>query len=123
MDRSAVLKLISETNTQDSYGVWRKSTSARTVYCQVGSITRSEFYEAGRNGLNPEFMLTMFYPDYEGERICELDGQQYAIYRTYRARNDTIELYVIRKGGTNAAEEDEDADPEEPVVPEEPGNG
>ena len=122
MDRSAVLTLISETNTQDAYGVWRESTSSRTVYCQVGSISRAEFYEAGRNGLNPELRLTMFGPDYEGERICELDGIQYAIYRTYRAKNDQIELYVIRKGGTNADPEPE-PDPVPDVNPEEPGNG
>ena len=105
MDRSAELTLISETKTQDSYGVWRTTTSSKTVYCQVGSVSRAEFYEAGRNGLNPEFRLTMFGPDYEGERICELDGKQYAIYRTYQAKNDMIELYVIRKGGTNGEED------------------
>jgi len=101
MDRSAVLTLIKETQTQDENGVWRTSIDSRDVFCQVDSVSRAEFYEAGRNGLNPEFMLTMFAGDYAGERICELNGQTYSIYRTYLARNDTIELYVIRKGGTN----------------------
>jgi len=51
--------------------------------------------------MNPEYEFTMFEGDYRGERLCIYQGNQYAIYRTYMVRNDTIELYVIRKGGTN----------------------
>lgn len=104
MDRSEVLTLISETQTRDSCGVYRATTtttSSRDVFCQVRSINRQEFFEAGRNGLNPEYEFTVFVGDYEGERLCAYDGQNYAIYRTYLGRNDTIELYAERKGGTN----------------------
>jgi len=101
MDRSEVLTLIGTTRTQDEYGIWRETPTARNVFCQVNSITRSEFFDAGRNGLNPEFMFSMFAGDYEGERTCEYRGQKYSIYRTYLGRNDVIELYAERKGGTN----------------------
>ena len=101
MDRSEVLTLIGTTRTQDEYGIWREAPTARNVFCQVNSITRSEFFDAGRNGLNPEFMFSMFAGDYEGERVCEYRGQKYSIYRTYLGRNDVIELYAERKGGSN----------------------
>jgi len=101
MDRSAVLTLVDESQQQDEYGILRTTTTNRDVYCQVKSIMQSEFYEAGRNGLNPEYEFDMFAGDYEGERTCIYDGQQYGIYRTYITRNDTIELYAERKGGTN----------------------
>lgn len=101
MDRSEVLTLIGTTRTQDEYGIWRETPAARNVFCQVNSITRSEFFDAGRNGLNPEFMFSMFAGDYEGERTCEYRGQKYSIYRTYLGRNDVIELYAERKGGSN----------------------
>lgn len=101
MDRSEVLTLIGTTRTQDEYGIWRETPTARNVFCQVNSITRSEFFDAGRNGLNPEFMFSMFAGDYEGERTCEYRGQKYSIYRTYLGRNDVIELYAERKGGSN----------------------
>lgn len=101
MDRSEVLTLIGTTRTQDEYGIWRETPTERNVFCQVNSITRSEFFDAGRNGLNPEFMFSMFAGDYEGERVCEYRGQKYSIYRTYIARNDVIELYAERKGGSN----------------------
>lgn len=101
MDRSTVISLLAETKTKDEYGVYQTSTTSREVYCQVQSVTRSEFFEAGRNGLNPEYEITMFFGDYEGEKLVEYNGNTYAVYRTYQGRNDTIELYVERKGGTN----------------------
>ena len=101
MDRSEQITLIRETKTQDSNGVWSIAETKRTVFCQVGSITRNEFFEAGRNGLNPEFLFIMFFCDYEGERTVEYKGKRYGIYRTYHGRNDDIELYAERKGGTN----------------------
>lgn len=101
MDRSSVLTLIAETKTQDANGVWNNTETATDVLCQVGSVTRNEFFEAGRNGLNPEFVFTMFFGDYNGERTVEYNGNRYGVYRTYHGRNDTVELYAERKGGTN----------------------
>lgn len=101
MDRSDVINLIATTQTQDEYGVWTSTTTSRQVMCDVSSVTRSEFFEGGRNGLNPEFRMTLFFGDYDGERIVEYKGQTYGVYRTYQGKNDTIELYVERKGGTN----------------------
>lgn len=101
MDRSDVIKLISTTRTQDEYGRWVATSTAKEVFCQVDSITRAEFYEGGRNGLNPEFRFTMFFGDYSGESVVEYAGNTYSVYRTYLRRTDIIELYVERKGGTN----------------------
>ena len=101
MDRSDVITLIKETQTQDAFGVWRPSTTERDVFCQVDSITQSEFFEAGRNGLNPEYRFRIFAGDYDGERTVMFHGLRYGVYRTYMERTDTLELYVERKGGTN----------------------
>lgn len=101
MDRSAVITLIASTKAQNAYGVWTDSLSGRDVYCQVDSVTRSEFFEGGRNGLNPEYRFTMFFADYNGEQLVQYNGKTYSVYRTYHARTDTIELYVERKGGSN----------------------
>lgn len=101
MDRSDVITLIEIAQTQDDYGRWIKAESARDVFVQVDSISLTEFYEAGRNGLNPEFRFRMFAGDYDSETECLYNGARYSIYRTYKNRNDVIELYVERKGGTN----------------------
>lgn len=105
MDRSEVLILLSVTKYQNQFGVWEKTITERKVFCQVDSVTRAEFFEAGRNGLNPEFRFTLFSPDYKGEESCVYKGKSYSIYRTYHARTDEIELYVERKGGTNGQAE------------------
>lgn len=104
MDRSDVCSLLSVTKSQDEFGVWREEITEREVFCSVDSITRAEFFDAGRNGLNPEFRITMFFDDYEGETMLTYNDKSYAVYRTYHAKNDTIELYVERKGGTNGKE-------------------
>ena len=97
-----VVSLVKEESARDEYGVERKTRTAREVFCDVQSATRAEFFGGGRNGLNPEKVLTMFHADYEGETIAEVDGIVYAIYRTFLpSGSDYIELYLERKGGTN----------------------
>jgi len=97
-----VLKLITVTQTQDAYGVWHDTEQSREIYCEVQSVTRSEFFEAGRSGLNPDMQFTVFFADYSGEEIVEYNGERYSVYRTYLTKDDNLELYVERAGGTNA---------------------
>ena len=104
MDRSNVISLVSTNQTQDAFGVWRQTETKRDVFCQVYSVTRAEFFEAGRSGLNPEYRFTLFAGDYNGESIVIFNGKAYSVYRTYHARTDEIELYVERKGGSNGKE-------------------
>lgn len=101
MDRSTPIKLLATQKSQNDYGVWEETQKSRDVFCQVESVTRAEFFEGGRNGLNPEFRMSMFSGDYNGERLLMYNGNTYSIYRTFIAKNDIIELYVERKGGTN----------------------
>lgn len=103
LDRSEVITLVTEVKQQDANGVWKTTTTTRDVFCQVDSVTRAEFFDGGRNGLNPEYRFRMFFGDYAGERTVIYDGKAYGIYRTYHGRNDIIELYAERKGGTNGS--------------------
>lgn len=106
MDRSDIITLYKDTVTYDDYGVPRKTRTGRDVFCKVDSVTRSEFFEAGKSGLNPEYRMTMFFGDYEGESLVGYNGRMYSVYRTYMAKTDIIELYVERKGGTDKAVND-----------------
>lgn len=98
------IRLLSPVDGKDEYGVTRTTYRAKDILCRVDSVTRAEFFDGGRNGLNPSFRITMFHGDYEGESLLEFEGRTYSIYRTYRTDNDYIELYVERKGGTNGKE-------------------
>ena len=105
MDRTVIIKLIKTTYTKDAYGVSKASETAREVMAQLDSVTASEFFEGGRNGLNPEYRFRIFLYDYDDEKIIEYNGKRYAVYRTYEARNDRLDLYAERKGGTNTPPE------------------
>ena len=102
MDRSDVIELIPVTYSKDANGIQRATEGEpREVMCQVDSVSRNEFFEGGRNGLNPEYVFKVFFADYEDERVVEYQNKRYSIYRTYLGRNDMMELYAERKGGTN----------------------
>ena len=104
MDLSNELTLVSYTYEKDSKGVDRKTQSQRTVFCGVESVSASEFFAANAAGLKPELRFTMFRFDYEGEEECIFEDEYYSIYRTYRVKNDRIELYAQKKVGVNGVQ-------------------
>lgn len=93
-----VLTLIAQTISTDQYGNEVATEVEKQVFCEVDSITQTEFYQAANTELNPEYKFTIFFGDYDGQPIVEYNGVRYAIYRTYRA-DDNLELYVERKIG------------------------
>lgn len=99
MDRSAKIKLISVTHTQDALKVWTDTPKEREVFCEVSSVSQSEWFEGGRTGLNPALRFRMFAPDYQGEKTLKYNGTEYTIYRTYVDRNETIDLYTEQRKG------------------------
>lgn len=99
MDRSIVIYLVSNNKKQNEYGVWEDDTTKRKVFAEVTSVGQSEWFEGGRNGLNPELRFRMFRYDYKGESLVEYNGITYSIYRTYIDRNEIIELYCEKREG------------------------
>lgn len=99
MNRSELAYLVVEEYTQNDYGVMEKTTTKHPVYVDVTSVTSAEWFEGGRNGLNPQFRFTLFSHDYCGEKVIEYNGVQYTIYRTYLRKKDLIELYVEKRKG------------------------
>lgn len=97
-----VIILVAETFSKNEYGVPVPIPLPREVFAEVKSVSRREFFEAGRNGLNPQLQFTVFAGDFNGETICRYNGDQYSIYRSYWIPgSDYVELYVERKGGSN----------------------
>lgn len=99
MDRSNVVTLISETYSADTIGQMIATEKERDVFCNVRSVSQSEWFQGGQNGLNPEWLVTMFAPDYEGEKLVEFNGVRYGVYRTYVRDDELLELYLERKTG------------------------
>ena len=97
--RSSIAKLVSYTYEKDSYGVLRRNSTSRKVFVDVVSVSASEFFDGGRNGLKPALRFTMFRYDYQNEDVIEYEGVQYSIYRTYFKNYDQIDLYTELKKG------------------------
>lgn len=103
MNRDKVVYLVSETYEKNEYGVYVSSAEKRKVFANVTSVSADEWFNGGRNGLNPELRMEVFAPEYHDEEIVEYNGQNYAIYRTYLTRYNTMELYVQKKKGEQNA--------------------
>lgn len=99
MEISTQVTLIAETYTTDGIGQKIPTETRRNVLGRLHSVTRTEWAEAGRLGLNAAYQVVLFAPDYNGEKIAVVDGKRYGIYRTYRGSNATIELYLEEKAG------------------------
>ena len=106
MSKSAVAYLVKESFTKDSFGIYEKTEEKRKVYVDVSSVNANEWFEGGRNGLNPEYRFIMFSHDYQGEQIIEYNDVQYTIYRTYLRKKDEIELYCEKKKGNEQWQEE-----------------
>ena len=108
--------LVKETYVKDQIGQLVSSLSRRQLLGERESVTRAEWSAAGQNGLQAQYRVNMFAPDYEGEKILQMvvNGQpaSFGIYRTFRD-GDTLELYLEEKpGNTN-----------DPTVPTEEPDG
>lgn len=102
MTRDTELFLITPVMVTDAYGIPQEGTpKKRKIFARVESVSQSEFFEAGRNGLSPQYKFKLFAYDWDGERIVEYNGKRYAVYRTYLGQSDTLELYVQEEGATN----------------------
>ena len=96
MMRADVIDLITESAA--AHGVHATVTEhARTVYCTVQSVSRSEFYNAMNAGVRPEWVFVLaLAEDYQGERVVRYKGQRLRVVRTYVTEDDGIEITCER---------------------------
>ena len=96
-----VAYLIAKTYTEDS--IKQKipvESEPREIFVTEESVTRADFFEAGRNGLRAELVLKTQAVNYSGEDEVIYNDVRYSIYRTWkRPDSDEIELHLARKTG------------------------
>lgn len=92
--RDSVCTLIKKNTYLDEDGVPQEGEpTKKEVFCRVGSIYEKEFYDAYQAGIKSQFKVVIFAYDYDNEKIVELEGNVYSIYRRYYT-GDNIELYL-----------------------------
>ena len=101
-----VLILISNEYGEDAELNQIQQGTRRTVFCQVSSVGRSEFYQAAQADMHPEYVFTLSnFRDYEGEKLAEYTdwlGKEHTLYitRAYRIPGeDSIELTAEERTG------------------------
>lgn len=99
---SSEIYYISTSYREDENHVQHATETRRKAYALVESVTSSEWFNGGRNGLNPALRFTVFFFDWYGEKIVEYEGVRYSVYRTFRPDSNSMELYAeLRKGPEN----------------------
>lgn len=93
------ISLISIEYTQDELGEWVETEVKTDVFATVQSVTMYEFYEAGREGMKPDYRFHMWMTEYNDQELVEYKDKRYRIYRTYIRNDGRIELYVNEQKG------------------------
>lgn len=103
MTKVREIKLIKVVETLDSLNQPTKTETSKTIVAEVRSVSRTEYFQGRQGGLVPDLSFLVSVFDYEGEPVAEYNGTRYAVYRTYEADDNYVELYCQVEGGvTNA---------------------
>lgn len=100
MNFNSAVTLIKREYVNDAYGIQRETSTTHTVFCNVESITASEFFNASQTGLKPEYRFTIYSFEYDGENIVQYQGERLNVYRVFQRSKDFVELYTTKDAGT-----------------------
>ena len=92
---STTLKLIKRITTTDSDGFETYVETSREVFCNFSiGVSRNEFYEAYKAGLELSAEVEVWHFDYDGEKIAEVNGVRYKVVRAFPVTLDTVILVL-----------------------------
>lgn len=98
-----LITLYTVAQTQGPLGEWKSVTVPTDVPCEIRSISRQEWTQAGQRGFAPVITAVIFSGNYNGQTRAKLGDRYYAIYRTYDRDDETTELYLEYQTGVNNA--------------------
>lgn len=98
MDKNEIIKLLTPNIRVTSIGQRvEDGFTEREVFARKTSISQSEFFTAGQNGMRADCRFDVYSFEYDGQKNLSHNGIVYTIYRTYVNGDDT-ELYCeVRK--------------------------
>lgn len=94
-----VINLINCQYKVDGVGNDEEIEIYKEVFAVVTSISQSEYFNAGQNGLKPSLKIIVNSFEYEDEKEIDIEGKIYSVYRTFNTKNEKTELYVTEKAG------------------------
>ena len=93
-----VAYLVNEVLTEDDIGNSVSETSETAVFCEISSVSQSEFYKAAAVGYKPQCRLKMWQDEYGGQSLVRIGKVYYTVIRNFTA-NGMTELYLEGRVG------------------------
>lgn len=95
MIRATTIDLINESPV--AHGVFDPpSETTTTVFAEIRSVSRREFYEAKSADIDPELVFVLTdYADYDGQKVFLYNGERWRVIRTY-TNDQTLEITAGR---------------------------
>lgn len=95
MIRATTINLLRE--SPEAHGVFDAPTeTAVTVFAEIRSVSRSEYYQAESANIHPELVFRLAdYTDYNGEKVFVYNGERWRVIRTY-TNGQTLEITAGR---------------------------
>jgi len=81
--RATTIDLVNE--SPEAHGVFDAPTeTTTTVFAEIRSVSRREFYEAKSADIDPELVFVLTdYSDYNGQKVFLFNGERWRVIRTY----------------------------------------
>lgn len=93
------IKLIAQAYDKNTLGEMVPTETASTVWADIQSASGTAWSEAGVLGIKADLTAYMPVVNYGGQKVADIDGVRYAVYRTYRTDADEVQLYLQEEVG------------------------
>jgi SPP1 family predicted phage head-tail adaptor len=90
------IKLRAVSRSVGAGGYTTETVSETTVYADVMSVKRSEFYAAGAAGMKADVVFVINADEYAGQAEVEYDGKIYDVIRTFQMAESRTSTRVYR---------------------------
>lgn len=94
-----VAYLITKKYLEDEIGQDISEIIEQEIFCEILSISQSEFFEAAQSGLKPQYKIKLWEAEYGGQDEVRIGDDYFTVYRNYTV-NGMTELYLEKRGGS-----------------------
>ena len=92
---SEQIGLVTRHTMKDAEGYEVESTTEiHFVYGNCQSVTQTEFFSAGQQGIDAKCKFTVYASEYGGQDEIMYHNRYFNVYRTYKVKEDLMELYA-----------------------------
>ena len=93
MTLNDTIKFVDVVTTEDADGYETTVEKLTEVKCDSGNgVTRTEFYEAMKAGLELSAAFEMWACDYGGQKVIEHKGKRYKVERAFPTGDGVVQL-------------------------------